>query len=359
MWLWDQHSSSPSSNAIWSTGGASRRTSSCRCHNCDRWLWVLTYAACILIDYRKMIGEYRTWLSFIASGHPKMHFICHVLGHVGQEPYHPWHKKLMSTIWKLAKISIISIISRDYVWRKWASGPTKASHPTSSLSHPWHPSQAARPRKSVFLRLHVGCGMKSSLASSLRALSPPPSQPPQKDCRIENPTDMTRRLLNDSLKNYCQNHQDNKGCLQLRASYAKLNWLRLWLARVSAKGQSPASSSPQSGRRKLWASNSNNQSFKRVAAPLASVCNRGPNPMATSGCANSEAVEGQSLPMNGTAWEVQSTQGLDMVGFQSVYALKSIIYTQLHVGAMKLSHAGITDSEKHEQCSPCSTTFCR
>ena len=42
-----------------------------------------TYAAHVLIDYRKMIGEYRTLLSF---GHPKTHFICHVLGHVGQEP---------------------------------------------------------------------------------------------------------------------------------------------------------------------------------------------------------------------------------------------------------------------------------
>lgn len=45
-----------------------------------------TYAAHVLIDYRKMIGEYRTLSSFIAFGHPKMLFICHVLGHVGQEP---------------------------------------------------------------------------------------------------------------------------------------------------------------------------------------------------------------------------------------------------------------------------------
>ena len=358
MWLWDQHSSSPSSNAIWSTGGASRRTSSCRCHNCDRWLWVLTYAACILIDYRKMIGEYRTWLSFIASGHPKMHFICHVLGHVGQEPTtlgtRNWCRQYESLQRFPSSASSAATMSEE---NEPLAQLKPLTRPPASLTHDTHRKQLGLERVFSCVCMLVwneilACLLaKGPLSSSISA-SP-------KGCRIENPTDMTRRLLNDSLKNYCQNHQDHKGCLQLRASYAKLNWLRLWLARVSAKGQSPASSSPQSGRRKLWASDSNNQSFKCLAAPLASVCNRGPNPMATSGCANSEAVEGQSLPINGTAWEVQSAQGLDMVGFQSVYALKSIIYTQLHIGAMKLSHAGIKDSEKHEQRSPCSTTFCR
>ena len=181
MWLWDQHSSSPSSNAIWSTGGASRRTSSCRCHNCDRWLWVLTYAACILIDYRKMIGEYRTWLSFIASGHPKMHFICHVLGHVGQEPTTLGTRNWCRQYENLQRFPSSASSAATMSDENEPLAQLKPLTPTSSLSHPWHPSQAARPTKSVFLRLHVGCGMKSSLASSLRALSPPPSQPPQKD----------------------------------------------------------------------------------------------------------------------------------------------------------------------------------
>lgn len=65
------------------------------------------------------------------------------------------------------------------------------TRPPASLTHDTHRKQLGL-QKTVFLHLHVGCStVKPLLASLLRALSPPPSQPAQKDAGIENQTDLT------------------------------------------------------------------------------------------------------------------------------------------------------------------------